>query len=306
MIAAAVALGLTGFGLCRPQQLCRRRPRLCRAARPATTAARPRASAIVVGTRLCFADGTPDIVAYPTDRDAYGRLCKLLTIGNLRGEKGAPLLNFDDLAPRCLDIEGRRPRGRGLHRRPALHPPCRRDRIGRAAKPLSQRLPRMAPGRVWLAAACTFEGNDRARLNRLADLGRRARRAAARGQRRALSRARPPHAAGRGDLHPRAPDHREAGRRLEQNAERHIKPPAEMARLFREHPEAIAETAALRSAASASASTSCKYNYPDETIGNGETAQETLERLTWEGASEALSATAFPTTVKRSALVSEL
>src|SRR5690348_11865978 len=32
----------------------------------------------LVGTRLVFADGTPDIVAYPTDRAAYGRLCKLL------------------------------------------------------------------------------------------------------------------------------------------------------------------------------------------------------------------------------------
>jgi len=49
-----------------------------------------------VGTRLCFADGTPDIVAYPSDRDAYGRLCKLISVGNLRGEKGAPLLHFSD------------------------------------------------------------------------------------------------------------------------------------------------------------------------------------------------------------------
>ena len=55
----------------------------------------------LVGTRLCFADGTPDIVAYPTDRNAYGRLCKLLSIANLRKEsdKGAPILEFGDLAP---------------------------------------------------------------------------------------------------------------------------------------------------------------------------------------------------------------
>src|SRR5690606_35283001 len=48
----------------------------------------------LVGVRLCFADGTPDIIAYPTDRTAYGRLCKLLTMGNQRGEKGKPLLYF--------------------------------------------------------------------------------------------------------------------------------------------------------------------------------------------------------------------
>src|SRR5690606_15338817 len=40
-----------------------------------------------VGARLVFADGTPDILAYPTDREAYGRLCLLLTTGNLRVEK---------------------------------------------------------------------------------------------------------------------------------------------------------------------------------------------------------------------------
>ena len=57
----------------------------------------------LVGTRLCFADGTPDIVAYPTDRDAYGCLCKLISIGNLRGEKGSPLLHFGDLAPGLSD-----------------------------------------------------------------------------------------------------------------------------------------------------------------------------------------------------------
>src|SRR5690606_15992999 len=51
----------------------------------------------LVGVRLCFADGTPDILAYPTTRVAYGRLCKLLTVGNQRGEKGNPKLFFSDL-----------------------------------------------------------------------------------------------------------------------------------------------------------------------------------------------------------------
>ncbi|HHY48574.1 MAG TPA: error-prone DNA polymerase [Alphaproteobacteria bacterium] len=74
-----------------------------------------------------------------------------------------------------------------------------------------------------------------------------------------------------------------AGRRLEQNAERHLKPPGEMARLFAEHPEAIAQTQVLLGRIGFSLD-QLRYNYPTETIGNGETAQETLERLTWEGA----------------------
>ena len=42
-----------------------------------------------VGCRLVFRDGTPDIFAWPTDRAAYGRLCRLLTAGNLRAEEGS-------------------------------------------------------------------------------------------------------------------------------------------------------------------------------------------------------------------------
>jgi hypothetical protein len=51
----------------------------------------------LVGMRLVFTDDTPDIVAYPTDRAAYGRLCQLLTTGNRRALKGECYLHFDDL-----------------------------------------------------------------------------------------------------------------------------------------------------------------------------------------------------------------
>src|SRR5688572_3234696 len=49
------------------------------------------------GARLVFSDGTPDILAYPRDRPAWGRLCRLLTRGNLRAEKGDCILFLDDL-----------------------------------------------------------------------------------------------------------------------------------------------------------------------------------------------------------------
>src|SRR5262245_26638491 len=52
---------------------------------------------LLVGARLVFADDTPDILAYPTDRAAYGRLCRLLTVGNRRAEKGDCILKLDDL-----------------------------------------------------------------------------------------------------------------------------------------------------------------------------------------------------------------
>jgi len=66
----------------------------------------------VVGCRLSFRDGTPDIVAWPTDRTAWGRLCRLLTSGNRRAPKGECHLDLADLLPllgvlrsrpQCLD-----------------------------------------------------------------------------------------------------------------------------------------------------------------------------------------------------------
>ena len=81
----------------------------------------------LVGTRLCFADGTPDIVAYPTDRDAYGRLCKLLSLANLHkdSEKGAPKLEFGDLAPFLSEATVVDLGAEDFTSGPALHPDCR-------------------------------------------------------------------------------------------------------------------------------------------------------------------------------------
>src|ERR1044071_1719375 len=50
-----------------------------------------------VGARLVFRDGAPDILAYPKTRNAHGWLCRLLSIGKLRAEKGECLLDFKDL-----------------------------------------------------------------------------------------------------------------------------------------------------------------------------------------------------------------
>ncbi|MBY0423242.1 MAG: error-prone DNA polymerase, partial [Parvularculaceae bacterium] len=75
-----------------------------------------------------------------------------------------------------------------------------------------------------------------------------------------------------------------AGRTLEANAERHLKPPAEMARLFAEHPAAVEET--LRLAARARFNLDeLRYEYPDE-VAEGQSPQETLERLAWAGAAD--------------------
>ena len=57
------------------------------------------------GARLVFADGTPDILAYPRDRPGWGRLCRLLTRGNLRADKGECILLLDDLLEHIDGLE---------------------------------------------------------------------------------------------------------------------------------------------------------------------------------------------------------
>jgi error-prone DNA polymerase len=107
---------------------------------------------LVVGTRLVFADGTPDIIAYPTDRAAYGRLSRLLTLGNRRAEKGDCIINFDDLAQfhegQLFIVVPPRPRS---------------DRV----EPLLKKLMPLAPDRVWLGASILYRGDDRRHLTRL-------------------------------------------------------------------------------------------------------------------------------------------
>ena len=51
---------------------------------------------LVVGTRLVAIDGF-EVLAYPTDRQAYGRLCQLLTKGNRKAKKGECHLTFEEI-----------------------------------------------------------------------------------------------------------------------------------------------------------------------------------------------------------------
>ncbi len=223
---------------------------------------------LLIGSRLVFIDGTPDILVYPRDRDAYGRLCRLLTRGKLAAEKGECHLRLDDLLEfsegQCLV--------------PAL--PHRFETT--AALKVLERLRQSSADGVWLAASLLYRGDDRRRLLRL---------------QRIATTARVPllatnevlyHHPARRPLQDVLTCIREKtaidaiGRKLEVNAERHLKPAHEMARLFRDIPEAIAETVTFASCIEFSLD-QLKYQYPDEPVPPGKTAQRHLEDLTWAG-----------------------
>jgi len=221
----------------------------------------------LVGVRLVFADGTPDIVAYPTDRAAYGRLSQLLTTGNRRAPKGECHIRFDDLE-RFAD-------GQLFIFMAAMGKATDEEKLARLAA--------MSPQRVWLAAGCQFKGQDRANLNRARQLADR------HGVPMLATNDVLFHHYDRKILQDVLTCIRlhktleTAGRRLQQNGERYIKHDSQMRQLFEDHPEALAETERFASLIHFSLD-ELKYNYPDETIGNGETAQQTLERLSWQGA----------------------
>ena len=278
LVSAAIYLGLNAFGLCDRNSFAGV-VRGYVALRDHDKA--PSDFRYLVGVRLCFADGTPDIIAYPTDRIAYGRLCKLLTIGNQRGEKGKPLLHFADLFGLGTLAEEAGPPENYAQGQLFILMPDEED-WGLTDQVLAK-LEQAASGRVWIAGTPRFDGEDRARLNRVAELAKRhhVRMIASNDvlyhepRRRILA-----------DVVTCIREHKtldEAGWLLSANAERHLKPPEQMAQLFAEHPAAIAETQRLIAQISF-ALTDLEYNYPEETVGNGETAQQTLERLTWLGA----------------------
>ena len=232
---------------------------------------------LLIGSRIVFIDGTPDILVYPRDRAAYGRLCQLLTHGK-RGratpQKGECHLKLDDL----LEFA----EGQLL----VLTLPHRFETT-KALKVLDQLQHSRADG-VWLAASLLYRGDDRRRLVRLHRIA-----ATARVPLLATNEVLYHHPARR-PLQDVLTCIREkttidaVGKRLEANAERHLKPAHEMARLFRDVPEAIAET--MRFAGRIGFSLDqLKYQYPDEPVPPGKTAQQHLEDLTWAGCAQNIS-----------------
>jgi error-prone DNA polymerase len=225
---------------------------------------------LLIGSRLVFIDGTPDILVYPRDRVAYGRLCQLLTRGK-RGEetlKGECHLTFDDL----LEFA----EGQLL----ALALPHRFEET-KASEVLDRLWSSRADG-VWLAASLLYRGDDRRRLARLRNVALHA------GVPLLATNEVLYHHPSRRRLQDVLTCIREKttieaiGKRLEANAERHLKPADEMARLFRDAPEAVAET--MRFAGRIHFSLDqLKYQYPDEPVPPGKTAQQHLEDLTWAG-----------------------
>jgi error-prone DNA polymerase len=140
-------------------------------------------------------------------------------------------------------------------------------------------------GRCYLAASYLYRGDDRARIAALAVLGDRC------GTPIVATNDVLYHEPGCRPLQDvvtcirEKTTLRDAGLRLEANAERHIKSPGEMAELFRGHEAALTRTVEIVDACRFSLD-DLQYEYPDEPVPPGKTPQEHLADLTWKGAAE--------------------
>jgi error-prone DNA polymerase len=236
-------------------------------------AARAAGIRFIPACRLDFMDGA-SLLAYPTDIAAYGRLSALLTLGNLRTEKGKCELYKADVY---------------AHREGILFVVVPSDKLNSRfeldagfIKDLSEY--RQHFGRsLYLAASFNYQGQDAKRLFRLAETGVPL--VATGGVHY--------HDAARRELQDILTCVREkctihtAGFKLHPNAERYLKDLNEIARLFRGYPEALSNANAIAGACRFSLD-ELKYIEPEEVLIDGMTRQQRLEKLCWERAKACL------------------
>jgi len=229
-------------------------------------AARATGVRLIVGCHLQLTDGT-NLLVYPTDRAAYSRLCRLLSIGKRRGGKGRCRLDWEDVAGRA---EGQI----------AILVPDRADATTRRSL---ERAAGIFGPRAYLGLTLRRRPRDQMRLHDLSRLAKET------GVSTVVTNDVLYHHPDRRILQDVVTCIREGctidavGFRRERSADRHLKRAAEMHRLFAAYPDALARTLEIADRCRFSLD-ELSYQYPDEVSEPGLTPQQTLARLTWEGA----------------------
>jgi error-prone DNA polymerase len=220
---------------------------------------------LVVGCRLQLTDGT-DLLIYPKDRPAYSRLCRLLSLGKSRAGKARCDLNWHDVAVWCEGLL-------------AILVP---DRIDKAFESNLTRLKATFGADAYCAMTLRRRPRDQLRLTQINNL------ATAQGVNTVVTN----------DVLFHSPELRvlqdvitcirerttidDAGFKRERHADRYLKAPDEMARLFRLWPDAVARSSEIADRLRFSLD-ELAYQYPHEVCLPGLTPQQALEKLTWEG-----------------------
>ncbi|MCA0451316.1 MAG: PHP domain-containing protein, partial [Proteobacteria bacterium] len=215
---------------------------------------------LLIGARLDPTDAPP-VCIFVKDKIGYAALSRAISMGRLRaGHNKGCALTLAELETLGGHVIVLALEPRGLNELRAM--------FGRNA---------------YLAVACRFDGNDAAHLAEYAGAARDAH------MRLVATNDAHYHVPERRRLHDVLACVREgttidrAGYLLAANAERHLKTPAEMARLFRNYPDAIAATSDIAAACTFSMD-ELRYLYPELPDAEPGSSQAILERLTREGA----------------------
>ncbi|NMG41183.1 DNA polymerase III subunit alpha [Chelativorans sp. ZYF759] len=221
---------------------------------------------LVAGCRLDLACGMA-VLVYPTDRAAWARLCRLLTLGKGRAGKAKCHLEWSDLARYAEGLI-------------AILVP---DEADETCALRLRRLREVFGEDAHLALTLRRRPNDQMRLHQLAGLAARA------GVATVVTNDVLFHEPGRRVLQDVVTAIRHTttidalGFRRERHADRFLKSPEEMHRLFARYPEALARTTLIAGRCRFSPG-DLVYQYPEERDDPTLTPQQTLERLAWEGA----------------------
>jgi error-prone DNA polymerase len=239
-------------------------------------AASGRRARLITGAELRLRDAEP-ITLLARDRAGYGLLCRLLTAAHADKPKGEASLDRAELRARLAESAARA----GLIAAPRLTLEPARAQAQDAW--LAELRELFGPERLLLPVSRFHDGLDARRLALVTRLERRfgARVVATNDVHYHLPARRPLHDVVTAIRH--GVTLTTAGHRVFSNAERHLKSPAEMARLFHDLPRAIRNTVEVAESCVFSPA-ELRYRYPSEWIPAGETAQGYLARLVAEGA----------------------
>lgn len=241
----------------------------------AHTTAKETGIRFITGCRLDLHDGI-SLLAYPTNKPAYEQLCALLTIGNLRTEKGKCLLYRKDVYAHAKNIKF------------IAVPPESLNENFHFDSTFSRTLEEYADAfgnDLYLGISRGYLGDDSKKLFRIAQLATRLNKPLIATNDVVY------HTKSRRQLQDVVTCIREkctiydAGYLLYANAERYLKPSTEMLRLFRQYPDAIRSTQEIAEACTFNLDT-LHYEYPEELTTDGRTPQEEITYLAWRGAKE--------------------
>jgi len=267
LVTRAAELGYQGLGLCDQNSMA--------GVVRGFSAAKELNLPFFAGSTLILSEPEVAIIAYPTTRDAYGALCRLLTLGKRRAEKGGCILSLNDLLQTQTDLAFILPQPEDQKAENDFHLCAELLVQGLKNKELlSIGINKTFSNRALRQIECAIQTADYFKIAKVAC----------------------------GNIYHHIEERKpmqdvltcirekcslkEAGFKLFQNAERYFKDPKEIYRLYRDMPLTLKRSLEIAEMCSGFSLEQLKYEYPNEVCPNALSPLEYLKTLALKGAKE--------------------